>query len=110
GEPEVVLRKGVFRVVAAAEQTLAALDAASARGALAAEVGIGDRHARLAEVDADACRLKALWHTEIRRHPQQQLIGLRSPRMCDDAEHPFGLAVVLVEVTGIAADVAPFGE
>src|SRR5205823_4655066 len=53
GEPEVVLHQRVLGAVRTADHATSARDAAGARRALAAEIRVVDRDARLAEEHAD---------------------------------------------------------
>ena len=68
--------------------------AAGAVGALAAEVGVGDRLAGLAEVDADGGVFVGVADAELLAELAQELVGGVVVRVLDHAEHPLRLGVV----------------
>ena len=94
GEVEVVLGQRVLGVVAAADHAGAAADAARARRALAAEVGVGDGLARLAEEDADAGRRVGVLDAQLAGDLAQHAVGGALALVARDAEHLLGGLVV----------------
>ena len=94
GEPEVVLDQRVLGVVAAADHAGAAADAARARRPVAAEVGVGDGLARLAEEDPDAGGRVGLGDAHLGRELAQQRVGGPFALVGRHAEHALGGVVV----------------
>ena len=94
GEPEVVLRQRVLRVVRAADHAAAACDAAGAGGAFTVEERVGDRLPGRAEVDADARLRVGLVGADLAAELAQELVGGVVRGHGDHAEHPFRGVVV----------------
>ena len=94
GEVEVVLHERVLGAVAAADHALAALDAAGPVRALAAEVGVLDGLARLAEVHADVRLRMGVLDAQLAAQLAQHAVALVVERDARDAEHPLGGVVV----------------
>jgi len=117
GEPQVVLDQRVLGVERAADHAAPAQHAAGAVGSLTAEVGIGGRHARLAEVDADARLGVGVVGADLAPVLAQQLVGRVVGDHLRDAEHPLGLVVVgrqrrlpIVELRPLAVGVEALGR
>jgi hypothetical protein len=107
GEVEVVLRQRVLGVVAAADHAGAAADAAGARRAVAAEVGVGHGPAGLAEEHADAGRRVGLRHAPLLGELAQQRVGGPLALVLGDAEHLLGGLVVGRERRRPVLELAP---
>ena len=106
---QVVLQECVLGSVAAAGHAFAALGAAGALRADPAEVRIGGRDPRLAEVDADGSRDECLTDAHLVRDGPHHLVGRGRRRVTDDAEHASGLVVVGRQLGAPVGDATPLG-
>ena len=97
GEPEVVFEQRVLGANAAAHHAGAAACAAGARGAVAAEVGVGHRLAWLAEVHGTGRAGERIFGAEVTRHLSNQLLRGRVKRHGLHAQHALGGVVVRLQ-------------
>ena len=93
--------------MAAADHAAAALDAAGPLRSAAAEIGIGDRFARLSEKDADLGGVITVAAADFIGDFVQDVVGLALATRGRRSEHPLGGAIVGREVVLPVAQPAP---